>query len=137
MIRMKLIALDVGERRTGVALFDSQIDFVIPLDTIHHLSEGELFDAVDLVLRHRAVQDVVIGLPLLLSGVEGSQARYAKQFGALLSSQGYNVSFIDERFTTDRHTPSDGDAKAACIVLTTFLQQNASNDTKRMMKKRH
>ncbi len=134
---MKLIALDVGERRTGVALFDSQIDFVIPLDTIHHLSDDELFEAVGHILQQRSVHDVVIGLPLLLSGVEGSQARYAKQFGAQLVSQGYNVSFIDERFTTDRHTPSDGDAKAACIVLTTFLQQNTSHVKKKMIKKKH
>jgi putative Holliday junction resolvase len=123
---MKLIALDVGERRTGVAFFDSQIDFVIPLDTIHHQSDRELMDAIEMLLQHRAVKDLVIGLPLLLSGVEGSQAKYAKQIGATLVSCGYAVKYIDERFTTDRQTPSDGDAKAACIVLTTFLQQRES-----------
>lgn len=135
---MKLIALDVGERRTGVAFFDAQIDFVIPLDTIRHESENELLEAVDVVLRQRGVQHLVIGLPLLLSGVEGSQARFARQIGAQLSLRGCVVEYTDERFTTDRHTPSDGDAKAACIVLTTFLQQRSSSvrSTKRDGKRK-
>lgn len=123
---MKLIALDVGERRTGVAFFDAQIDFVIPLDTIHHKKEDELLDAAEAVLKQRGVTSVVIGLPLLLSGVEGSQAKFAKLIGGQLAARGFDVDYIDERFTTDRQTPSDGDAKAACIVLTTYLQQNAS-----------
>ena len=120
---MKLIALDVGERRTGVAYYDSAIDFVIPLDTIHHHNELELLEAVDAVLQQRGVKDIVIGLPLLLSGVEGSQAKFAKMIGAQLQARGATVDYIDERFTTDRQTPSDGDAKAACIVLNTYLQQ--------------
>ena len=120
---MKLIALDVGERRTGVAFFDSAIDFAIPLDTIHHTNELELLDAADAVLQARGVKDVVIGLPLLLSGVEGSQAKFAKMIGAQLATRGVSVDYIDERFTTDRQTPSDGDAKAACIVLNTYLQR--------------
>lgn len=120
---MKLLALDVGERRTGVAFFDDAIDFVIPLDTIHHKTELELLDAVDVVLQQRGVKDVVVGLPLLLSGVEGSQAKFAKMIGAQLAARGMNVDYIDERFTTDRLTPSDGDAKAACIVLNTYVQQ--------------
>ncbi len=120
---MKLIALDVGERRTGIAFFDPQIDFVIPLDTIHHTNEGELLDAAEAVLKLRGAQDVIIGLPLLLSGIEGSQAKFAKMIGTQLEARGFDVDYIDERFTTDRLTPSDGDAKAACIVLNTYLQQ--------------
>lgn len=120
---MKLIALDVGERRTGVAFFDSAIDFVIPLDTIHHKNELELLDAADAVLQARGVKDLVIGLPLLLSGVEGSQAKFAKMIGAQFAARGFTVDYIDERFTTDRVTPSDGDAKAACIVLNTYIQR--------------
>lgn len=120
---MKLLALDVGERHSGVAFFDDAIDFVIPLDTIHHKNELELLDAVDVVLQQRGVKDVVVGLPLLLSGVEGSQAKFAKMIGAQLAARGYAVDYIDERFTTDRLTPSDGDAKAACIVLNTYLQK--------------
>ena len=120
---MKLIALDVGERRTGVAYYDSAIDFVIPLDTIHHHNELELLEAVDAVLQQRGVKDIVIGLPLLLSGVEGSQAKFAKMIGTQLATRGATVDYIDERFTTDRKTPSDGDAKAACIVLNTYMQR--------------
>jgi putative Holliday junction resolvase len=123
---MKLLALDVGERHSGVAFFDAAIDFVIPLDTIHHHNELELLDAVDVVLQQRGVKDIVVGLPLLLSGVEGSQAKFAKMIGAQLVARGYAVDYIDERFTTDRLTPSDGDAKAACIVLNTYLQKKKS-----------
>lgn len=123
---MKLLALDVGERHSGVAFFDSAIDFVIPLDTIHHKNELELLDAADAVLKQRGVKNVVVGLPLLLSGVEGSQAKFARLVGTQLAARGYAVDYVDERFTTDRLTPSDGDAKAACIVLNTYLRQKKS-----------
>lgn len=120
---MKIVAFDVGERRTGVAYFDSAIDFVIPLDTIHHQSDGELIDAAVAVLEQRGAGTVVIGLPLLLNGVEGSQAKFAKTVGAQFAARGFSVEYVDERFTTDRHYPGDGDAKAACIVLNTYLQR--------------
>lgn len=120
---MKLIAFDVGERRTGVAYFDPAIDFVIPLDTIHHAKEIELLDAAEAVLKQRGVTKVVVGLPLLLSGVEGSQAKFARGIGGVLASRGFDVDYIDERFTTDRAHPGDGDAKAACIVLNTYLKR--------------
>lgn len=120
---MKLVALDVGERRTGVAYFDSAIDFVIPLDTIHHASAAELIDAAQAVLTERGASKVVVGLPLLPSGLVGSQARFARHIQAELAKRGYDVDEIDERFTTDRQYPGDGDAKAACIVLNTYLQR--------------
>lgn len=125
-MNVKRLALDIGERRTGVALFDPAIDFVIPLDTIHHETDDALLSAVRAVLQERGVTNVVIGLPLLLSGIEGSQARFARNIGAQLSTDTISVAFIDERFTTDRQTPSDGDAKAACIVLNTYLQQQSA-----------
>lgn len=120
---MKVLAFDVGERRTGVAYFDSAIDFVIPLDTIHHKNDAELVDAGLAVLEQRGATLVVIGLPLLLNGVEGSQARFAKMVGARFAARGFAVDYIDERFTTDRQYPGDGDAKAACIVLNTYLKR--------------
>ena len=88
---MKIVALDVGERRTGVAYFDDAIDFVIPLDTIRHANAEELVEAADAVLAQRGVKDVVIGLPLLLSGVVGSQAKFARSIGEQLSKRGYAV----------------------------------------------
>jgi putative Holliday junction resolvase len=120
---MKIIAFDVGERRTGVAFFDSAIDFVIPLDTIQHANADALLEAADAVLRERGVAKVVVGLPLLPSGLVGSQARFARQVQAELAKRGYDVDEIDERFTTDRVYPGDGDAKAACIILNTYLQR--------------
>lgn len=122
---MKTIAFDVGERRTGVAYFDPAIDFVIPLDTIEHADSDGLLDAAEAVLRQRGVTNVVVGLPLLPSGLEGSQARFAKGIGAALVARGFTVSYADERFTTDRQFPGDGDAKAACIVLNTHLKRKA------------
>ena len=120
---MKILALDVGERRTGVAWFDPAIDFVIPLDTIHHQNESELIDAALAVIASRGASNVVVGLPLLLSGIEGSQAKFARMIGDRIAASGIEVDYIDERFTTDRQTPSDGDAKAACIVLNNFLKR--------------
>ncbi len=119
---MKLLALDVGERRTGVAFFDPAIDFVIPLDTIHHVTEKEIIAATIDVATARQVERIVVGLPLLPSGLEGSQARFSRGIGSELAKK-FDVEYIDERFTTIRSDPGDGDAKAACIILNTYLQR--------------
>lgn len=113
------MALDVGTRRTGVAFLDPRVGFVLPLDTLEHRTMEELRDAVIALAEQRPIDTLIVGLPLLPSGVEGSQAAIVREFVALLAGQPWKVVLKDERYTTIKHSSFDGDAKAACSLLET------------------
>ena len=120
---MRYLALDVGTRRTGVAFLDSAVGIPLPLDTIHHASEEELIVAALAVVRTRSIDRVVVGLPLLASGDEGSQAAVSRKVGSRLASSGITVEYADERYSSPTGKDGiplrkiDGDAAAACAIL--------------------
>lgn len=118
-----VLALDVGARRTGVALADERTQVPVALDSIRHANTDELVSAVITLLKERGVDSVVCGLPLLPSGEEGSQCRFVRSVADLLTAKGVPVSLLDERYSTPRGTESDGDAAAACQLLLTFLDR--------------
>lgn len=114
---MRLLALDIGTRRTGVASYDDGTKIVLPLDTITHTSFDDLLREVESIVRARRIDHVFLGLPLLPSGKEGAQGTLVRQFEALLRNLNIPSSFIDERYTTPRTGESDGNAAAACSIL--------------------
>lgn len=123
---MKLLGLDVGTRRTGVAFLDSDIGIPFPLTTLTHASSEDLMTLVMEIIQVRAIDRVVVGLPRLPSGDEGAQAQESRAFGELLRDRGIDVIYADERYTTPRHlshknvipvSSYDGDSAAACAIL--------------------
>ena len=130
---MRIMALDIGKRRTGVAYLDQDVGIALPLDTIHHKTTEELFLALTPLLQQRRVERLVLGLPLLPSGEEGEQSRYVRGIGEHMATLGVPVEYRDERYSTPsftsakalRHSPPpgqyDGDAAAACSLLSTFI----------------
>ncbi len=126
---MRILALDVGTRRTGIAFLDEDVGVPVPLLTVRHRTEEELLARVAEVVRERKVERVIVGLPLLLDGTDGSQTLVARRVGAAIAESGVHVTFLDERYTTPqvrspkalRHAPPpsayDGDAAAACALL--------------------
>lgn len=130
----RILALDVGERRTGVSYTDDGLGFPIGLPTISHTSLQELAREVSSIVKQRDIEHIVLGLPLLPSGSEGEQAEIVRSFGALLYTLGIkDISYIDERYTTPRKpskhpqgghrekNPSDPDKTAAIAILDAFL----------------
>lgn len=100
----------------------------LPLDTIRHKSERELIGAVQALIIERRIDEMLVGLPLLLSGAEGAQSAYVRACAAMLEQSGVRVRFVDERYSTPRrshmhskHAPHpgayDGDAAAACSLF--------------------
>ena len=76
----RILGLDAGERRIGVAISDPGRSFALPLDSI--LADGtELDRLADLVARE-GVSDLVVGLPLSLSGESSAQTERARAFAA-------------------------------------------------------
>jgi putative Holliday junction resolvase len=78
---MRILALDVGNRRTGVAFLDDAVGIPLPLDTLMHQSMEELLPQIEQILTSRSVDRVIVGLPRLPSGEEGSQAGVSRSVG--------------------------------------------------------
>ena len=125
-----LLALDIGNRRTGVAFADESSGYIIALDTVRHHTEQELIDAVIPIVQHRTIAELIIGLPRLPQGEEGSQAMVARNIGEALSqSLSIPVMYVDERFTSmNRVKGTDPDAQAACTLLSIVLDQRKKRE---------
>jgi len=95
------MALDVGGRRIGVALSDPTRVLASPLTTLRaEPRDRALREIAALVLRHEVVE-VVVGLPLTLSGEVGPQAHVIQQFAELLKATlSAPIHLFDERLTT-------------------------------------
>jgi putative Holliday junction resolvase len=123
---MKVMALDYGSARTGVAVSDPTGIIARPLCVVERAgTEAGLAELVRLVEQEQPEQ-VVVGLPLTLRGTRGEQAQETEQFAEKLRALlGVQVLLFDERFTTDlaQQTPSDTslDARAAAHLLSGYL----------------
>jgi putative Holliday junction resolvase len=123
---MKVMALDFGNARTGVAVSDPTGVIARPLCVVERAaSENGLTELVRLVADEQPEQ-VVVGHPLTLRGERGQQARITEDFAASLRERlEIPVILFDERFTTDlaQQTPSETaeDARAAAHLLSSYL----------------
>ena len=99
----RILALDLGEKRIGLSLSDPLGVTAQPLPRIDRRGPRKDPEAVAAVVRSNEVVEVVLGLPLMLSGEEGVQAAGAREFGARLAAilaDGVALSYWDERLTT-------------------------------------
>lgn len=122
---MKYLGLDLGNKRTGVAFADSQDDILFSLETIHHTSTEELVDAIKSFVTQRQIDEVVLGLPLLLGGTEGAQATHTREVAKALEEAKIPYSLLDERYTSGSQRDIDKDAAAACQILAVKLAQKS------------
>ena len=98
---MKILAIDYGERRTGLAISDELGIAAHGLDTIEIDDESELPARVALIAKETGVEKIVIGLPLNMNGTESEKSRKIRTFGALLADElSLPVVFWDERMTS-------------------------------------
>jgi putative Holliday junction resolvase len=124
---VKVLALDFGAARTGVAVSDATGTIARPLAVVERASSPDgLRRIVELVLEEE-VELVVVGLPLTLRGERGSQAEATEAFvHALRASISTPVETYDERFTTTLAARDGGvapeDARAAAHLLESYLE---------------
>jgi putative Holliday junction resolvase len=117
---VRVVALDFGRARTGVAVSDPTGELARPVTVVERAaSPAGLARVAELVAEHDA-KLVVVGLPLTLKGERGEQARETERFvDALRSQLPVPVELFDERFTS---TLAEGDdAKAAAHLLSDYL----------------
>jgi putative Holliday junction resolvase len=123
---LKVVALDYGAARTGVAVSDPTGTLARPLCVVERAaSEPGLAELRELVTREEAAR-VVVGLPLTLRGEHGEQARETERFvESLRAILDVPVETVDERFTTTLaerdHGEAPPDARAAAHLLSTYL----------------
>ena len=132
----RVLALDVGGRRIGVALSDTRRVLASPLTTLRAQPRQRALAELAKLAHDYEVTDVVVGLPLTLSGEVGPQAKIVQEFAAQLQEQiVVPVRLFDERLTTvaaERMMVELGlkpeqrkariDEVAASIILQDFLE---------------
>jgi putative holliday junction resolvase len=120
---VKVLALDYGRARTGVAVSDPTGTIARPVGVV---KDGDIQRIVELIREHE-IERVVVGLPLTLRGEVGEQARETQAFiDELASAADVEVVPFDERFTTDlaeqtASASTDEDARAAAHLLSSYL----------------
>ena len=119
---MKVLALDYGAARTGVAVSDATGTLARPLTVV----TGDVVGQVAELVREEGADLVVVGLPLTLRGEKGAQARTTEGFvGRLRAALDVPVETYDERFTTALAGRGGGrapeDARAAAHLLEGYL----------------
>jgi len=140
----RVLALDLGEVRIGLALSDPLGVVAHPLETLASDGARRDLERVERLIRDREVVRVVVGLPLHMSGDEGSGAAAARRFAARLRGRvpGVEVVLWDERLTTvqaeramraanvrrgKRREVIDG--LAAVLILQNYLDSRSAGGT--------
>ena len=132
---MRLLALDLGAKRIGLALSDPVTQIAFPAGALTRRGREQDLAALCELIREKEVDGVVVGLPLHMNGRAGPEAEMARRFArALSTATGLRVEMQDERLTSieaERSLREVGgkasrksgqvDAAAAAIILRTYL----------------
>ena len=124
---MKVLALDYGSARTGVAVSDPTGTLARPVGVVEKASTESGLAELARLVRAEEAERVVVGLPLTMRGTRGEQVAETEQFvESLRGAVDVPVELFDERFTTDlaQQTPGAApeDALAAAHLLSTYLE---------------
>ena len=98
---MKILAVDYGDARTGLAISDASELLATPLPQIEEKSMNQAAAAILEAARAQKAEMIVVGLPRNMDGTEGSRAQKTRKMAAILERDGQlPVRFCDERRTT-------------------------------------
>jgi len=136
----RVLALDLGEKRIGVAASDEKRIVARTVGVINRSSRKDDFKAIIRIAEEQKVILIIIGLPYLLSGKEGSKAKWVKEYALDLEQQsGFDVRLWDESFSTlDAETSlrqrgihgkrrrKRVDAVAAAFILQSYLDSKSN-----------
>jgi putative holliday junction resolvase len=122
----RIVALDYGSARCGVAVSDPTGTLATPLEPVVRPNTRKGFNRLLAVIRTQAAATVVVGLPLSLSGGDSAQTAEAREFAARLDAVlDVPVELYDERFTTSLAHRAGGrgslDSRAAAVLLAEWL----------------
>ena len=128
---MKVVALDYGSARTGVAVCDPSGTLARPLETIERIGAKEGTARLLQVIAEHEAELLLVGLPLLPDGTHGDQANATLAFvGRLRPQTDVPIEFEDERFTSAVAQTKGGeaglDARAAAELVQGWLDRQGT-----------
>ena len=131
----KIMALDVGTKRIGIALSDYLQVIAIAHSTILREPEKNAIDSIKKIALENRVEQIVVGVPINMDGTKGFQAQNCIDFAQKLA--GFDIIFEDERLTSEeaeerlrsrkidfRKNKGLVDMESACVILEQYLSRN-------------
>jgi len=98
---MRILAIDYGRRRIGLAIADSEARLAEPLATLDRANRNEDMRRLRELVRQHGVKRILVGLPLRLDGTRGEIAEEAERFANRVRKQiGLPVELVDERLSS-------------------------------------
>lgn len=131
----KIMALDVGEKRIGIALSDYLHVIATPHSYISRKPEENALEQINKIAKENNVETIVVGLPINMDGTQGHQAEDCLGFAEKFK-QKYNIIMEDERLTSEtaeenlrakkidfKKEKGLVDMESACIILEQYLNR--------------
>ncbi len=132
--------VDLGSKRIGLAISDSDASIAFPAGNLASRGRVQDLKALGEMIRERGITRVVVGLPIHLTGRPSTGSEAARKFaGELARATGLPVDLLDERWTTRAAVGSLGESKrgrkrraeavdsvAATLLLRTYLERRVS-----------
>ena len=126
-----LLALDVGEKRIGMAMADTAVRIAVPFGWLEH-TETILTDLAEVLLRHE-IDVIVVGYPRNQSGEPTKQTAYVEEFVKTIAELDIDAEIVDQdesltsvqaeaRLGTRIKNKGEIDAEAASIILQDYLE---------------
>ncbi len=136
-IKERVLALDVGDKRIGVAVSDPFFLFATGLKVIIRENDNKALEEIKEICQTYKIKKIIVGLPYNMDGSIGAQAKKTVKFTEKLESD-FEIIYRDERLTSfeaeemlkkenKKYTKNKGlvDIKAACIILQSYIgEQN-------------
>ncbi len=119
---MNYLGIDYGEAKIGLAKASDEARVAVPFRTV--LNSADLIDQLERIILAEAIQHIVVGYPLMLSGDEGAATNMVDGFIEKLKTLSLPITTQDERFSTTSGSLSrerDHPA-AAALILATYLE---------------
>lgn len=132
---MKIMGIDYGDARTGIAISDLLCSIVGSTTVIHSKGREKTIEEIKRLVAENQVGEIVMGLPKNMNGTEGPRAELCREFAKLVEeATGLNVVMWDERRTTveahnilsehnyhGKKRRNTVDAVAAALILEGYL----------------
>ncbi len=136
----KIMALDVGTKRIGVALSDFLQIIAQPCEAIPRKPENQAVEKIKKICSENYVETIVVGLPKNMNNTVGEQAQDCILFAGLLKND-FSIIYEDERLTSwqaEENLKNRGikytknkalvDIESACIILQQYLDRKDTNN---------
>jgi len=140
----RILAIDYGERRIGLAISDPMRIIATGLETLTVKSESQAIEQLKRIVAENEVREILIGLPMSLKGTQSAKAAVVMKFSEKLEQATHlPIRFWDERFSTvtaqrlllqtetkkKRRNKEKIDQLAAIVILRNYLDSSESQNT--------